>query len=42
LFSCTDCHEHNDQADLADEHDDVKGYVFQSKACFECHPKGSE
>jgi hypothetical protein len=42
LFSCIDCHEHNDPRDLADEHDDVKGYVYQSQACFECHPKGSE
>ncbi len=41
-FSCIDCHEHNNQADLADEHNDVRGYSFQSKACFECHPKGSE
>ena len=41
-FSCIDCHEHNDPRDLADEHDDVKGYVYQSQACFECHPKGSE
>ncbi len=41
-FSCIDCHEHNDPRDLADEHDDVRGYVYQSTSCFECHPKGSE
>lgn len=42
LFSCIDCHEHNDQNDLADEHDDVSGYVFQSTACYQCHPDGDE
>ncbi len=41
-FSCIDCHEHSDQADLTDEHKDVRNFVFQSKACFECHPRGSE
>ncbi len=39
-FSCIDCHEHNDPNDLADEHDDVNGYVYESNACFECHPNG--
>jgi len=41
-FSCIDCHEHNDPNDLADEHDDVRGYQYQSQACFDCHPRGSE
>lgn len=40
LFSCIDCHEHNDQNDLADEHDEVSGYSFSSPACFSCHPNG--
>lgn len=39
VFSCIDCHEHN-QADMADEHDDVSGYVWNSNACLECHPNG--
>lgn len=42
VFSCIDCHEHNNAADLADEHDDVSGYVFSSTACYSCHPKGDE
>lgn len=42
MFSCVDCHEHDDPADLADEHDDVGGYVYDSQACFECHPTGDE
>ncbi len=40
LFSCIDCHEHNDPNDLADEHDDVNGYEFNSLKCLECHPNG--
>lgn len=40
-FSCTDCHEHNNANDLADEHNDVSGYSFSSAACYSCHPKGN-
>ena len=40
LFSCIDCHEHNDPADLADEHNDVDDYEYVSQRCFECHPDG--
>ena len=40
LFSCIDCHEHNDPNDLADEHEDVLDYQFNSVACLECHPNG--
>ncbi len=40
LFSCIDCHEHNDPNDLRDEHDDVRGYKYESRACYECHPRG--
>lgn len=38
-FSCTHCHEHG-QSEMADEHDEVPGYVWQSAACFQCHPDG--
>jgi hypothetical protein len=40
IFSCTECHEHN-QPDMDDEHKDVGGYIYESMACFECHPTGS-
>ena len=40
IFSCIDCHEHNDQRDLDDEHDDVSGYTYESDACLRCHPNG--
>ena len=41
-FSCIDCHEHNNQANLANEHDDVGGFRFESNACYACHPRGEE
>lgn len=41
-FSCIDCHEHNNAGRLADEHDEVSGYIFSSQACYACHPKGRE
>ncbi len=40
LFSCIDCHEHNDANELADDHDGVNDYQFESNACYECHPLG--
>lgn len=40
IFSCIDCHEHNDPNDLADEHEDVPNYEFISTKCLECHPNG--
>jgi hypothetical protein len=42
IFSCIDCHEHKNAGDLADDHDDVNGYVYASTACYTCHPKGDE
>ncbi|MBK8702032.1 MAG: hypothetical protein IPN29_21665 [Saprospiraceae bacterium] len=39
-FSCTDCHEHNNSGNLAKEHDEVGGYAFDGRACYECHPRG--
>lgn len=42
LFSCIDCHEHNDPQDLAGEHNGVSGYVYDSQACYSCHPDGSD
>ncbi len=40
-FSCIHCHEHR-QSKMADEHDDVNGYVWNSNACLSCHPDGRE
>jgi hypothetical protein len=41
IFSCTHCHEHN-RADMADDHDRVRNYVWESNACYGCHPQGEE
>ncbi|HED52607.1 MAG TPA: hypothetical protein ENJ00_00190 [Phycisphaerales bacterium] len=40
-FSCIDCHEHR-QSRMDDKHDGVSGYVWESSACFMCHPDGKE
>ena len=39
-FSCIDCHEHNDPAELLDDHDGVNNYEFSSPSCYACHPDG--
>jgi hypothetical protein len=33
------CHKH-DQDEMDDEHEDESGYVYESSACFDCHPTG--
>lgn len=38
-FTCTDCHEHSPR-NTNNEHDRVNGYVYQSAACYQCHPDG--
>lgn len=40
LFSCTDCHEHNDLNELANDHNDVPDYSPASQDCYACHPNG--
>ncbi|MFT7676351.1 MAG: hypothetical protein ACI8QC_000321 [Planctomycetota bacterium] len=41
VFTCTDCHAHQ-QGDMADEHNRVGGYVYQTSACYACHPDGDD
>ena len=40
IFSCITCHEHN-QADTDDHHQGVQGYIYESNACYACHPTGN-
>ena len=40
IFSCITCHEHN-QTDTDRQHNGISGYVYESGACFSCHPRGS-
>lgn len=39
VFSCFRCHS---RSEMADEHDDVNGYRYDSMACYSCHPDGRE
>lgn len=41
IFTCTGCHEHN-QSEMNEEHNEIDGYIYDSQACLECHPTGSE
>ncbi|NNF20605.1 MAG: hypothetical protein HKN67_01585, partial [Saprospiraceae bacterium] len=41
-FSCIDCHEHNDQIEVDDDHDGVPDYIYESSACYACHPIGEK
>jgi hypothetical protein len=38
-FSCIPCHE---QKKTGDKHKEVGGYVYDSQACFSCHPDGKK
>ncbi len=40
-FSCTHCHAHR-KSKMDDEHEDEPGYVWDSAACYSCHPDGKE
>jgi len=39
-FTCINCHEHDDPAASADDHQGVSGYAYNSQACYTCHPTG--
>jgi len=41
VFSCIDCHEHDNQAQVNDDHSGVSGYSYNSTACLNCHPNGN-
>lgn len=38
-FTCFNCHEH-DRARMDEEHREESGYVYDSNACYSCHPSG--
>ena len=43
FFSCIDCHDGEHQKrDMDDEHRGVRGYRYESNACYECHPDGND
>ncbi|MEO8196166.1 MAG: hypothetical protein ABI689_05545, partial [Thermoanaerobaculia bacterium] len=39
-FECILCHEHS-QSSTNSHHQGVGGYVYESHACYQCHPRGS-
>ena len=41
IFECINCHEHS-QSEMDDKHQDEPGYVYESTACYDCHPTGRE
>ena len=42
IFSCINCHEHNNQQQVDEDHEDVPGYIYDSQACYSCHPDGTK
>ena len=40
VFSCLNCHEHS-RDKMDQEHREVPGYIYESNACYNCHPTGS-
>jgi len=40
IFSCLNCHEHRKDR-MDNEHREVNGYLYESNACYNCHPNGS-
>ncbi|WP_162879985.1 hypothetical protein [Lutibacter oceani] len=41
-FSCIDCHEHSNKAEVDSDHRGENGYVYESNACYRCHPDGRD
>lgn len=39
-FSCLQCHEHSDRSGVESDHSGVSGFVYDSQACYSCHPRG--
>ena len=42
IFSCIDCHEHNNKNEVDNQHQGVQGYIYESNACYDCHPTGEK
>lgn len=38
-FTCIDCHHHN-KSDTDRKHKGRRNYVYESSACYDCHPRG--
>jgi len=40
-FTCLTCHKHR-QSEMDAKHGGIAGYAYDSNACLECHPQGTE
>ncbi|APF18984.1 hypothetical protein Calab_3333 [Caldithrix abyssi DSM 13497] len=40
-FECITCHEH-ERTTMDAKHSEVTNYVYESRACYDCHPQGKE
>jgi len=40
VFDCLSCHPHDDKATTDSQHQGRNGYVYESNACYDCHPRG--
>ncbi|MBT4968684.1 MAG: hypothetical protein HOA61_04860 [Bacteroidetes bacterium] len=40
VYTCIDCHDHN-KSEMDKEHDEEPDYLYNSIACFDCHPRGT-
>jgi hypothetical protein len=40
-FTCLSCHPHDDRAVTDEKHSQQVGYVYDSPACYSCHPRGT-
>ena len=41
IFTCIDCHGHNDKVKVDNDHSEVTEYSYTSTGCFSCHPTGN-
>jgi len=41
-FTCLQCHAHDNESKVAEDHEGISGYVYESQACFSCHPRGDD
>jgi hypothetical protein len=39
-FTCLTCHPHSDEAKTSGDHGEVQNYLYESQACYTCHPQG--
>jgi hypothetical protein len=40
VFTCLTCHPHDSKTQTDSNHSGVSGYVYDSNACYSCHPRG--